>query len=48
VLIELLDNKERRNQVGIQNNQRAKELFSVEAMIESYKDIYGELTSKSS
>ncbi|HVG16412.1 MAG TPA: glycosyltransferase family 4 protein [Chitinophagaceae bacterium] len=48
VLIELLDNKERRNQVGIQNNQRAKELFSVEAMIESYKDIYGELTSKRS
>jgi glycosyltransferase involved in cell wall biosynthesis len=45
VLIELLDNKEKRHRVGIQNNRRARELFSVEAMIGSYKDIYGELTA---
>jgi glycosyltransferase involved in cell wall biosynthesis len=46
IVIELLDNKERRHQIGRRNNRRAKELFSVEAMIESYKDIYGDLIRK--
>ena len=46
IVIDLLDNKERRQQIGERNNRRAKEFFSVEAMIESYKDIYGDLTRK--
>jgi len=46
IVIGLLDNNERRHQTGLRNKLRARELFSVEAMIESYKDIYGNLIRK--
>jgi len=46
IIIGLLNEEEKRRTAGARNNQRAKDLFSVEAMISNYKDIYDELTGK--
>ncbi len=43
IIIELLDDRERRIQIGQINRQRAQKLFSVEAMIESYSRLYNEM-----
>jgi glycosyltransferase involved in cell wall biosynthesis len=43
IIIELLDDRERRLKVGTLNRQRAQQLFSVEAMINSYKALYEEM-----
>jgi glycosyltransferase involved in cell wall biosynthesis len=43
IIIDLLDNREVRLQLGAQNHLRAKRLFSVEAMIDRYKEIYAQM-----
>ena len=43
IIVELLDNRERRLQIGINNRQRAEKLFSVEAMIDGYSKLYEEI-----
>ncbi len=43
IIIELLDNRERRLQIGAANHLRAKKLFSVKTMIRSYEKIYDEM-----
>lgn len=42
IIIELLDNRERRLNIGALNRQRAQQLFSVEAMVNSYSRLYEE------
>jgi glycosyltransferase involved in cell wall biosynthesis len=42
IIGELLDNQEKRLQIGVANYLRAKELFSVEAMIKSYRQLHEE------
>ena len=44
IVIGLLDNGERRFQIGTKNRRRAKQLFSVETMIDGYRTLYDELT----
>ena len=43
IIVRLLDDKERRVQIGQQNRVRAHGLFSVENMIRSYAELYQEL-----
>jgi glycosyltransferase involved in cell wall biosynthesis len=43
IIIDLLDNRQNRLQTGAANQQRAKELFSVESMINCYSKIYDEM-----
>ncbi|ODG99008.1 hypothetical protein A4S05_06640 [Nostoc sp. KVJ20] len=43
IIIDLLDNREKRLKIGSANRQRAQALFSVEAMIRSYSSLYSEL-----
>ena len=43
IIIGLLDDKERRQQVGYRNRERAHKLFSVENMIDNYLKLYQEL-----
>lgn len=43
IALQLLDDEPVRHQIGCRNRQRALELFSVEAMIKSYADLYGEV-----
>jgi glycosyltransferase involved in cell wall biosynthesis len=43
IIIELLDDKERRKQIGSRNRERAHKLFSVENMVNSYLKLYQEL-----
>jgi glycosyltransferase involved in cell wall biosynthesis len=43
IIIDLLDDRERRLQIGINNRQRVQKLFSVEAMIDSYSKLYEEM-----
>lgn len=43
IIVELLDDRERLLQIGINNRQRAQKLFSVEAMIGSYSKLYEEM-----
>lgn len=43
IIIELLDDRERRLRIGAVNRQQAQHLFSVEAMIKSYKALYEEM-----
>jgi len=40
IVIELLENRERRLSIGSRNRQRARELFSTETMIERYSILY--------
>lgn len=42
IIVGLLDNRERRLQIGAANHRRAKKLFSVEAMVQHYEAIYDE------
>jgi glycosyltransferase involved in cell wall biosynthesis len=44
IVIDLLDDRERRLKTGAANHSRAVENFSVEAMIRSYQEIYTSLT----
>jgi glycosyltransferase involved in cell wall biosynthesis len=46
IIIDLLQNSDRRSGIGAANKRRANELFSVEAMIRGYEEIYSELTGK--
>ena len=46
IIVDLLDDKERRQQLGYRNRERAHKLFSVESMIESYTKLYQELIGK--
>jgi glycosyltransferase involved in cell wall biosynthesis len=43
IIIELLDDRERRLRIGSMNRQRAQQLFSVEAMINRYSALYDEM-----
>jgi glycosyltransferase involved in cell wall biosynthesis/SAM-dependent methyltransferase len=43
IIIDLLDDKERRQQIGHRNRERAHKLFSIESMIDSYFKLYQEL-----
>lgn len=43
IIIELLDDRETRHKIGAVNRQRAQQLFSVEATIDSYKALYEEI-----
>jgi glycosyltransferase involved in cell wall biosynthesis len=43
-VVELLEDPERRREIGLTNRRRAEERFSVERMIEQYRGIYEELT----
>jgi glycosyltransferase involved in cell wall biosynthesis len=47
LIIELLENRSKRLQIGAANRLRAQKLFSVEAMIRSYQVIYDEMTAQS-
>jgi glycosyltransferase involved in cell wall biosynthesis len=40
IIIELLDNRSRRLEIGIRNAHRARELFSVQAMCDKYSELY--------
>jgi glycosyltransferase involved in cell wall biosynthesis len=40
IIIQLLDHREQRLEIGRKNSQRAKQFFSVEPMIESYQELY--------
>jgi glycosyltransferase involved in cell wall biosynthesis len=43
IIINLLNDREKRLRIGALNRQRAQELFSLEAMINSYSTLYNEL-----
>ncbi len=43
LIVDLLDDRERRLQIGERNRQRAQERFSVEAMAQAYGALYDEL-----
>ncbi|GAB1545570.1 hypothetical protein NUACC21_82460 [Scytonema sp. NUACC21] len=43
IIIDLLDDRERRIKIGIANRQRAQQLFSREAMIDSYSTLYDKI-----
>lgn len=43
VIVELLNDRERRLRIGEGNRRRARQLFSVEAMINSYSTLYDEM-----
>ena len=43
IIIDLLEDRERRLAIGVRNRDRAKEYFTVESMIEGYEALYGEL-----
>ena len=43
ILVELLDDRERRLRIGQQNRRRAEELFSVSRMAARYEELYGEV-----
>jgi glycosyltransferase involved in cell wall biosynthesis len=43
IIIDLLDDKQRREQIGQRNCERAHRLFSVGSMIDSYAELYKEL-----
>jgi glycosyltransferase involved in cell wall biosynthesis len=43
ILVGLLDDREKRLRIGEENRKRVHELFSVEAMVEKYGALYGEL-----
>jgi glycosyltransferase involved in cell wall biosynthesis len=46
IAIELLDNDALRAEMGHEHQQRAEGLFSVQAMISAYADLYAEMTEK--
>ena len=46
LIIDLLDNRERRIEIGRLNRQRAREMFSVEAMVAKYDRLYESLLAK--
>ncbi|QLO06797.1 methyltransferase domain-containing protein (plasmid) [Citrobacter freundii] len=46
IAIELLENDELRASLGCEHQQRAEELFSVQAMISSYARLYSEMVKK--
>lgn len=46
VIIDLLDNREKRMKIGASNQLRAENLYSVTAMIRSYKKIYEEIITQ--
>ena len=46
IIISLLDDREKRLEIGASNQLRAESLFSVEAMIQSYKKIYQDVLSE--
>ncbi|MEP6878089.1 MAG: glycosyltransferase [Nitrosospira sp.] len=46
IIVGLLDDKPRRQQIGYRNRERAHKLFSVENMITSYLKLYQELIGK--
>jgi glycosyltransferase involved in cell wall biosynthesis len=43
LVIQLLDDPERCRRIGARSRERALALFSVEAMLDAYRDVYGEL-----
>lgn len=43
VIIDLLDDRERRLRIGDENARRARELFSVQSMIQRYESVYAEV-----
>ena len=43
ITIDLLNNREKRLRIGEDNRKRFLELFSLEAMIDSYRSLYKEL-----
>jgi glycosyltransferase involved in cell wall biosynthesis len=43
IIINLLDNREARLKIGAINHQRSQQMFSVEAMIDSYRILYEEM-----
>ncbi len=43
IIIELLDDRERRMQIGDANRRRAERHFSLESMIEAYRQVYRRL-----
>jgi glycosyltransferase involved in cell wall biosynthesis len=46
IVIGLLEDPERRSEIGRANRQRAEEHFSVEGMIAEYRTMYEELTDR--
>jgi len=47
LIIKLLDDREHRLELGQANQQRARKLFSVETMVDSYDKVYSEALEKS-
>jgi glycosyltransferase involved in cell wall biosynthesis len=47
IAIDLLDNRGRRIEIGERNRTRAKDLFSVDAMIAQYRTLYAEALRRS-
>jgi glycosyltransferase involved in cell wall biosynthesis len=45
IIIDLLDNRDKRLAIGAENCRRARNLFSVEAMVEKYDRLYDEIIS---
>ena len=43
LVIQLLDDPERCRRIGVRSRERALALFSVEAMLDAYRNVYGEL-----
>ena len=46
IIVDLLDNPEKRLDVGRFNHERAVELFSLETMVDSYRSLYAETLGK--
>lgn len=45
IIIDLLDDREKRLSIGRLNRDRAQQLFSIDVMVESYQKLYTELTT---
>jgi glycosyltransferase involved in cell wall biosynthesis len=48
MIIELLNDRERRLRIGARNRERAERLFSIEAMIDGYSALYNGLIGSDS
>lgn len=48
LIVDLMNNPEQRNQLGIKNKNRARTLFSVEKMIEQYELLYQTISQRKS
>ena len=46
LIIDLLNNREKRIEIGMLNRERAHEMFSVEAMVAKYDSLYESVLAK--